>query len=241
MAFLPAEDPRAGEQVVAAALSAEGIPLLAWRSVPTDPQALSNRARKLMPVIRQALVGVPDTLDSEEFERLMLLARKRMERAGESLASFSIPSASARTVVYKGLFTAARIADFYWDLSDPDYHTSFAIFHQRYSTNTFPAWEIAQPFRCLAHNGEINTISANRSWMKAREQSVSSTVWGERTGDLQPFVQPGLSDSASLDNVYELLLRTGRSLPHIKEMLIQPACESAPTLAPEELLATRGW
>ncbi|MDE0674296.1 MAG: glutamate synthase large subunit [Acidimicrobiia bacterium] len=234
MAFLPGEDPRAGERVVAEGLSAEGLPLLAWRSVPTDPQALSDRARQLMPVMRQALVGAPDTLDSEQFERSMLLARKRMERAGQSLASFSIPSASARTVVYKGLFTAARIADFYWDLTDPDYHTAFAIFHQRYSTNTFPAWEIAQPFRCLAHNGEINTISANRSWMKAREQSVSSTVWGERTVDLRPFVQPGLSDSASLDNVFELLLRTGRSLPHIKEMLIQPAWESAPTLGPEE-------
>ena len=233
MAFLPAHDPAAGEKLVADALDREGIPFLAWRSVPNDPEVLSPRARRLMPAIRQALVAVPPGLDSEEFERRMLLARKCMERHGKDLESFSIPSASAMTVVYKGLFTAQRISDFYWDLMDPDYETSFAIFHQRYSTNTSPAWEIAQPFRSLAHNGEINTVAANRSWMKARETSARSPIWGDRLGELRPFVQPGLSDSASLDNVFEILLRSGRSLAHVKEMLIPPAWERAPTLAPE--------
>ena len=233
MAFLPAEDPRAGEELVEEALLKEKIPLLAWRSVPTDPDSLSPRARRLMPVIRQALVSLPGDLDSEDVERRLFLARKRMERTGEGLQSFSIPSASARTVVYKGLFTARRISDFYWDLVDPDYGTSFAIFHQRYSTNTSPAWEIAQPFRSLAHNGEINTISANRSWMKARERSVRSRIWGDRLKDLRPFVQPGLSDSASLDNVFELLLRSGRSLSHVKEMLIPPVWDQVFTVEPE--------
>ena len=233
MAFLPRRDPEAGEELVAEALAQEGIPLLAWRPVPVDPDVLSPRARRLMPAIRQALVEAPDDLDPEEFERVMLLARKHMEREGGVLDSFSIPSASARTVVYKGLFTAARISDFYWDLRDPDYQTSFAVFHQRYSTNTSPAWEIAQPFRALAHNGEINTVSANRSWIKARGRSVQSKIWGDRIQDLRPFVQPGLSDSASLDNVFEILLRSGRSLPHVKEMLIPPAWDQAPTLAPE--------
>ena len=233
MAFLPADNPSAGQDVVTDALAREDIPLLAWRSVPNDPDVLSPRARRLMPVIRQALVEVPRDLDPEEFERLLLLARKHMEREGEGLESFSIPSASARTVVYKGLFTAKRISDFYWDLMDPDYETSFAIFHQRYSTNTSPAWEIAQPFRSLAHNGEINTISANRSWIKGRQRNATSEIWGERLKELRPFVQPGLSDSASLDNVFEILLRSGRSLAHVKEMLIPPALDRGFTMEPE--------
>ncbi len=230
MAFLPAHDPGVGEKLVTDALEREGIPFLAWRSVPNDPETLSRRARSLMPVIRQALVAIPPDLDLDECERRLLLARKRMERQGEGLESFSIPSASACTVVYKGLFTAQGIGDFYWDLNDPDYETAFAIFHQRYSTNTSPSWEIAQPFRSLAHNGEINTISANRSWVKARELSAGSAVWGDRLPDLRPFIQAGLSDSASLDNVFEILLRSGRSLAHVKEMLIPPAWERAPTL-----------
>ncbi|MCQ3804266.1 MAG: glutamate synthase large subunit [bacterium] len=233
MAFLPAQDPGAGQGVVTDALAQEDIPFLAWRSVPTDPEALSPRAQRLMPIIRQALVEVPRGLDAEEFERRLLLARKRMEREGKGLLSFSIPSASARTVVYKGLFTAKRIGDFYWDLRDPDYETSFAIFHQRYSTNTSPAWEIAQPFRSLAHNGEINTISANRSWIKGVERNAKSEIWGPRLADLRPFVQPGLSDSASLDNVFEILLRSGRSLAHVKEMLIPPALDHSFTLESE--------
>ena len=227
MAFLPSEDPKVGERIVTEALAQENLPFLAWRSVPNDPEALSPRARRLMPAIRQALVEIPGDLDHEDFEKRMLLARKRMEREGEALQSFSIPSASSRTVVYKGLFTAKRISDFYWDLMDPDYETSFAIFHQRYSTNTSPAWEIAQPFRLLAHNGEINTISANRSWIKGRERNAGTKVWGDRLAELRPFVQPGLSDSASLDNVFEILLRSGRSLAHVKEMLIPPALDSS--------------
>ncbi len=128
------------------------------------------------------------------------------------LEGFTIPSASCRTVVYKGLFTASKIDQFYWDLRDPTFETSFAIFHQRYSTNTFPSWSIAQPFRSVAHNGEINTIRSNRAWMVGREVNATSQVWGERIGELRPFLESEQSDSGSLDNAFELLLRTGRSL-----------------------------
>ncbi|HEU4894730.1 MAG TPA: glutamate synthase central domain-containing protein, partial [Acidimicrobiia bacterium] len=163
--------------------------------------------------------------------RALFLARKRMERGAPP--GFSIPSASSRTVVYKGLFTASRIAEFYWDLRDPDFETAFAIFHQRFSTNTFPSWDNAQPFRALAHNGEINTIQSNRSWMVARERGATPGVWGDRLPDVFPFLQPDLSDSASLDNAFELLLQSGRSLPHVKEMLIPAAWENVTDLSPE--------
>jgi hypothetical protein len=136
-------------------------------------------------------------------------------------------------VVYKGLFTAAHIADFFWDLGDPDFETTFAIFHQRYSTNTFPSWEIAQPFRAIAHNGEINTVRSNRVWMQAREKQGASTLWGDRLADLSPWLQPDQSDSGSLDNVFELLLRSGRSVAHVKEMLIPAAWENVADLDPE--------
>jgi glutamate synthase domain-containing protein 2/glutamate synthase domain-containing protein 3 len=159
------------------------------------------------------------------------LARKRIERAG--VPGLSIPSASSRTVVYKGLFTASKISDFYWDLRDPDYETAFAIFHQRYSTNTFPSWDNAQPFRTLAHNGEINTIQSNRSWMLAREKAATPGDWGDRLPDIFPFLQPGISDSGSLDNVFELLIQSGRSLDHVKEMLMPAAWENVPDLEPE--------
>ena len=233
MAFLPADRLAEAVQMVEGGLAAEGLTLLGWRSVPIDPGVLSKRAADSLPVIRQALVAAPEGADPDQVERLLFLARKRMEREASHLEGFSIPSASCRTVVYKGLFTARHIADFYWDLADPDYETAFAIFHQRYSTNTFPSWSIAQPFRTLAHNGEINTIRSNRMWMRARERAGASSLWGERLADLSPWLQPGQSDSGSLDNVFELLLRSGRGLAHTKEMLIPAAWENVVDLDPE--------
>ena len=125
------------------------------------------------------------------------------------------------------------MADFFWDLADADYETAFAIFHQRYSTNTFPSWEIAQPFRALAHNGEINTVASNRSWTHARERVATSSAWGDRLADLAPFLQPGQSDSGSLDNLFELLVLSGRSLVHVKELLVPAAWENVVDLSPE--------
>jgi glutamate synthase (ferredoxin) len=229
MCFLPPDDAAVSRSLIGEALEAEGIRLIMWRSVPIDPTVLGEHALEVLPLIEQAVVT--SDMVGEEFERALFLARKRMER--EANPGLSIPSASSRSVVYKGLFTASRIADFYWDLRDPDFETAFAIFHQRFSTNTFPSWDNAQPFRILAHNGEINTIQANRAWMEARQRGATPGVWSHRLPDVFPFLQPDLSDSASLDNVFELLIRSGRSLPHVKEMLIPAAWENVSDLSPE--------
>ncbi|HSK06437.1 MAG TPA: glutamate synthase subunit alpha, partial [Acidimicrobiia bacterium] len=222
MCFLSPTEAAASRSIVTEAIEGEGMSVLYWRSVPTDPWVLGDHARDVLPLIEQAIVT--GAAEGADFERCLYLARKRIER--EAPPGLSIPSASSRTVVYKGLFTASKIAHFYRDLGDADYETAFAIFHQRYSTNTFPSWDNAQPFRTLAHNGEINTIQSNRSWMVAREKAATPGVWGDRLPDLFPFLQPGISDSGSLDNVFELLMRSGRSLPHVKEMLIPAAWEN---------------
>jgi glutamate synthase (ferredoxin) len=226
MCFLPPMEAALSRALITESLEAEDLRVLRWRSVPIDPSGLGEHARDVLPLIEQAIVT--GDVEGEEFERALYLARKRIER--EAIPGLSIPSASGRTVVYKGLFTASRIAEFYWDLRDPGFETSFAIFHQRYSTNTFPSWENAQPFRTLAHNGEINTISSNRSWMLAREKGATPGVWGDRFGDVLPFLQPGISDSGSLDNVYELLMQSGRSLSHVKELLIPASWENVDDL-----------
>ncbi len=229
MCFLSPTEAAASRSVVTQAIEAEGMRVLFWRSVPIDPSVLGDHARLVLPLIEQAIVT--GGVEGSDFERSLYLARKRIERA--ATPGLSIPSASSQTVVYKGLFTASHISDFYWDLRDPDYETAFAIFHQRYSTNTFPSWDNAQPFRALAHNGEINTIQSNRSWMLAREKGATPGVWGDRLPDVFPFLQPGISDSGSLDNVFELLIRSGRSLPHVKELLMPAAWENVPDLDPD--------
>ena len=228
MCFLPPMDAALSRSLITESLEEEGLRILLWRSVPIDPFILGEHARAVLPLIEQAIVT--GEVEGEEFERALFLARKRIER--EANPGLSIPSASSRTVVYKGLFTASHIADFYWDLRDPDFATSFAIFHQRYSTNTFPSWDNAQPFRTLAHNGEINTIQSNRSWMLAREKGATPGVWGDRFDDVLPFLQPRISDSGSLDNAYELLMQSGRSLSHVKELLIPAAWENVDDLDP---------
>ncbi len=225
--FLPEE--REGRRLVDAGLVGEGISVLAWRTVPVDGEALGERARETMPLIFQVLVEAPPEIDDEEaFEGRLFLARRSIERAARrsGFADFSIPSASGRTVVYKGLFSASRVEDFYWDLRDPSFVTSFAIFHQRYSTNTSPSWHIAQPFRTLAHNGEINTIRSNRAWMRSRQLKLTSPTWGDRINDIAPILSRGSSDSGSLDEAFELLIRSGRSVSHAKEMLIPAAWEN---------------
>jgi glutamate synthase domain-containing protein 2/glutamate synthase domain-containing protein 1/glutamate synthase domain-containing protein 3 len=233
MAFLPPASTPEAREVVESALRHEQIDVLMWRKVPIDPSVLSARALESLPTIEQAIVHVAGIEGAEDAERRLFLARKHIERRAATIEGLSIPSASVRTIVYKGLFTAAGIADFYWDLKDPDFETSFAIFHQRYSTNTFPAWPNAQPFRTIAHNGEINTVRSNRAWMAARERAASSPVWGDRAPDLRPLLQDSQSDSGSLDNVFELLVRTGRTLAHVKEMLVPAAWENVADLDPD--------
>ncbi|HEX9644605.1 MAG TPA: glutamate synthase large subunit [Acidimicrobiia bacterium] len=233
--FLPPDSADQCRKAVELAVVAEGLDFLMWRRVPVGPMVLSEAARASMPVIEQALVAAPDhVVDEVDFERRLFLANKTIDRevAALDVAGFAVASASCRTVVYKGLFTASRIEGFYWDLADPMYETDFVIFHQRYSTNTSPAWGMAQPFHVIAHNGEINTVRANRAWMDARTNDLTPFVWGDRTEDIKPLVSGLGSDSASLDNAFEVLVRSGRSVAHVKEMLIPSAWENVPDLDP---------
>ena len=157
-------------------------------------------------------------------------AEKRIDEA--RIGDFYVPSFSHRTLVYKGLLVAPHLPNFFPDLSDPDYESALAVFHQRYSTNTFPTWQLAQPFRALAHNGEINTLRGNRNWVRAREPELSSPVWKEEIHWLRPIVQVGGSDSASLDNVLELLTLSGRELPEAMMTLVPEAWENMPRMNP---------
>ena len=184
------------------------------------------------------LIGRPETLSGDEFERRLYLVRKSIERrlAEEQIEDCYIPSCSHQTIVYKGLCVASQLPRFYPDLHDPAYETALAVFHQRYSTNTFPSWSLAQPFRFLAHNGEINTLWGNVNWMRAREPQLRSAFWRERVRDLLPVIQAGGSDSAMLDNALELVVRSGRDPLHAMMMLVPEAWEDAREM-PEEVRA----
>jgi glutamate synthase domain-containing protein 2/glutamate synthase domain-containing protein 1/glutamate synthase domain-containing protein 3 len=205
-----------------------GLYLAGWRQVPLDEKALGPQARETQPAIWHLLVAQP--ADQErEFEQLLYLTRKETERrlAEAGIHDCYIPSFSSRNVVYKGLLAPSQLGVFYRDLKDPRCLSSAALFHQRYSTNTSPSWFLAQPFRLVAHNGEINTLLGNRNWMKAREAVLQHPVWESDVEWLKPVVQPGGSDSASFDNALELLTRSGRTVPHALLMMIPEAWESS--------------
>src|SRR5579864_4613678 len=195
----------------------------AWRRVPVDVDSLGERARATMPAIWHGLVPRPD-LDEDTWERELYLARRRIERAAEAGdVCMYIASCSSRTIVYKGLMAGTRLADFYVDLRDERTESRLSVFHQRYSTNTMPDWRLAQPFRMLAHNGEINTITGNRAWMRAREPELEP--------DLKEVVWPEGSDSASLDNVLELLVQRGWEISEALMSLVPDAWEGRGDLA----------
>ena len=209
-------DDRARE-LVTEALAASGLSLYEWRQVPVDPDSLGERARATMPAIWHGLVSNPD-LDPDEWERRLYVARRRAERKAEAEGvTMYIPSCSSRTLVYKGLMAGTRLADFYSDLRDQRCESMLAVFHQRYSTNTMPDWRLSQPFRMVAHNGEINTITGNRAWMRAREAELEpqlkGAVWAQG------------SDSASLDNVLELLVHRGWEVSEALMSLVPDAWE----------------
>jgi len=238
MIFMPADDRAAQErvrQIVASAVASEGLRLLCWRQVPVDESALGEIGARTRPHIEQALIGRPHALDPVAYERRLYLARKAIERRlqEEKIVGCYIPSFSSRTLVYKGLMIAPQLPVFYRDLRNPLYETALAVFHQRYSTNTFPNWFLAQPFRMLAHNGEINTLAGNLNWTRAREAELQSDVWGERVEELKPLVQAGGSDSSALDNVLEAIVLSGRDIRHAFMMLIPEAWENMP-LMPRE-------
>jgi glutamate synthase (NADPH/NADH) large chain len=215
------------ERLLEAAIGYYGMRVLGWRDVPTYPDCLGQIALVAEPDIRQIFVDGAGFKDSV-LERRLYLARRRAERLvtekfGEKAQDFYVTSLSCRTICYKGMFMAWQLFEYYPELADERIVSALAIVHQRYSTNTFPNWRLAQPFRCIAHNGEINTLSGNRNWMRARETVMSSEVFGEDFGDLLPVLTPEMSDSACFDAVLELLVRSGRSMPHSMMMMIPEA------------------
>jgi glutamate synthase (ferredoxin) len=237
MLFLPGQDEPAQErclEIVTRAIRQEGLTLLAWRQVPIDRGALGEKGLATCPDVRQALIG-PGATPEDAFERALYLTRRRIEREvlAEGIEEFYIPSFSHRTLVYKGLMVAPQLSRFFPDLADPLYETALAVFHQRYSTNTFPTWFLAQPFRFLAHNGEINTRQGNQNWMRAREPELRSATWGDRIGELFPIIQPEGSDSSDLDNVFEAVMISGRHPLHAMMMLVPAAYQNVPGVDPE--------
>lgn len=235
MVFLPKDEgeARRSRQALETRARNRGLRVLGWREVPVDPSVLGDKARSTMPRIEQMLAVPATSLDDETYERVLYLARKEAEAdfAREGLDCY-IPSFSHRTVVYKGLLVAWQLRGFYLDLQDPLFESALALFHQRYSTNTFPTWPLAQPFRMLAHNGEINTLMGNYNWMRAREPELSSRIWGEDIESLKPIIVPGGSDSAMLDNALEALVLSGRDVLHAMLMLVPEAWERMPDLDP---------
>ncbi len=234
--FLPrAEAERAAAvKKIERALAAEGADDYVWRPVPVREEALGAQARANCPAMMHVLVARPALDDSEAFERRLFRVRRRAEHACASLTATRddcyAASLSARTIVYKGLMMAAQLAEFYPDLADPEFRTAGVIYHQRYSTNTAPSWQRAQPFRRLAHNGEINTLQGNVNWMRARQQGLQAPFLGPLGEMAWPFIDPNSSDSGQLDNAVELLHLGGRSLPHVMMLLVPEAWEGIPDL-----------
>ena len=235
MAFLPVDDTArdAIKAGVASIASEEDLTVLGWRDVPVRPEEVGDLARGAMPVFEQLFVSSTRLDDAGkpmgglELERQVFRLRKRAER--EFNAYF--PSLSSRTLVYKGMVTTLQLEPFYPDLSDERFASKLALVHSRYSTNTFPSWPLAQPFRMIAHNGEINTVQGNRNWMRARQSQLESSLIGD-VKPILPINMPGASDSASFDEVVELLSLTGRSLPHSIMMMVPEAWENQTDVDP---------
>jgi len=239
--FLPHDN--AYEQARAKAITEEvlekrGLFLFGWREVPINFRVLGEKAQSTMPRIEQALIGKPSGMTDDDYERRLFLSRNEIEKraADANIRHFYIPSFSHRTIAYKGLMTSTSLEKFYKDLTNRDYETALCVYHQRYSTNTFPTWPLAHPFRMLAHNGEINTRRGNVNWMRAREAELQADFWGADVDLLKPIIQPGGSDSAELDNALEALVMSGRNILHAMTMLVPPAWRSDKNM-PDELSA----
>ncbi len=241
MTFLPVEKHQRlqCEGMIERIVREEGLAVLGWRDTPVDGSAIGRVARGSQPYIQQIFVNRPPGMDENAFERKLYIVRKRAE--SEVAASqiedrevFYIPSLSARTIVYKGLLLAPQIAKFYGELSDPAVKSALCLVHQRFSTNTFPSWQLAHPYRYVAHNGEINTLRGNVNWMHARQSMLKSKLFGNDIEKLFPIIAPGGSDSANFDNAVELLFQSGRSLPHVMAMLIPEAWAGNPHMRAEK-------
>jgi glutamate synthase (NADPH/NADH) large chain len=231
IAFLPDDDEGAAssQKTVESIAAEEGLAVVAWRDVPTDPSGVGATARSVMPRFRQLVVsGQGGRVVGLALERLAFVLRKRAEHE----ADVYFPSLSARTIVYKGMLTTGQLAPFFPDLGDPRYASALALIHSRFSTNTFPSWPLAHPYRLIAHNGEINTVKGNRNWMKAREAQLASDLIPGDLSRVFPVCTVGGSDSASFDEVLELLHLGGRSLPHAVLMMIPEAWQNHTEMDP---------
>ncbi len=233
MVFLPVEKPERlqCEGILERIAREEGLHVIGWRDTPIDGSAIGRVARNSQPYIEQIFIRRGHEMTEDQLERKLYVVRKRAEiEIGNSDIPdkdfFYIPSLSCRTIVYKGLLLAPQIAKFYGELSDPDVMSALCLVHQRFSTNTFPSWPLAHPYRYIAHNGEINTLKGNVNWMYARQSILASPMFGDDIRKLFPIVTPGGSDSASFDNVLELLYLAGRDIPHAMAMLIPEAWAS---------------
>ena len=223
MVFLPRtnySDQEKCREIIESALLEGNYYIYGWRQVPINPSVLGKTADQSRPEIAQVMFKKNENLATNDLERDLFETRKKIEKiARESqLKEFYICSFSSRSIVYKGMFLAEMLSEFYPDLNDKKLTSRFAVFHQRYSTNTFPSWDLAQPFRTLAHNGEINTLRGNINWMKIHEQDMSSSLF-KNVKDLKPVIR-STSDSGALDNVFELLVHSGKLAPLIKLMMI---------------------
>ncbi len=237
MVFLPRTDLGAQEScrtIVESEIIDAGYTIYGWRQVPVDVSVIGRKAQETRPEIEQIMIAGPDpeAHDATEFEKNLYLVRRRIEKKviAAQIQGFYVCSLSCRSIIYKGLFLAESLSIFYPDLRDERFISRVAIFHQRYSTNTFPQWWLAQPFRCLAHNGEINTIRGNTNWMKSHEIRMASLAFGERSEDIKPVIPAGASDTAALDAVFEAICRSGRDAPTAKLMLIPEAWQAKPDM-----------
>ncbi|MBZ5621578.1 MAG: glutamate synthase large subunit [Acidobacteriia bacterium] len=233
MTFLPVEPPRRlqCEGIIERIVREEGLTVLGWRDTPIDGSAIGRVARASQPYIQQIFVGRAKGMTEDQLERKLYVVRKLIET---ELADCYIPSLSARTIVYKGLLLAPQIANFYPELRDPEVRSALCLVHQRFSTNTFPTWHLAHPYRYIAHNGEINTLRGNVNWMYARQSILASPLFGNDIKKLFPIIQPSGSDSAAFDNALELLVMAGRSIPHAMAMLIPEAWAKNPHMNPQK-------
>jgi len=236
--FLPRTDFGAQETcrtIVETEVLRMGYYIYGWRHVPVNIDCLGEKANATRPEIEQILISNTKGVDEETFERELYVIRRRIEKAAQAaqVPSLYIASLSCRSIIYKGMMLAEQVADFYPDLMDARFESAFAIYHQRYSTNTFPQWWLAQPFRMLAHNGEINTLKGNLNWMKSHEIRMASGTFGDMAEDIKPIVASGSSDSAALDAVFEVLVRAGRNAPMAKTMLVPESWSKQAVELPE--------
>ncbi|WP_420342399.1 glutamate synthase large subunit [Paenirhodobacter sp.] len=237
--FLPRTDFGAQERcrtIVETEVLRMGHYIYGWRHVPVNTDVLGEKANATRPEIEQILIRCEKDITDEQFERELYIIRRRIEKAAiaAQISGLYMCSLSCRSIIYKGMMLAEHVSEFYPDLKDERFESAFAIYHQRYSTNTFPQWWLAQPFRMLAHNGEINTLRGNTNWMKSHEIRMASSAFGDMAEDIKPIIPSGSSDTGALDAVFEVMVRSGRSAPMTKTMLVPEAWSKATTDMPKK-------